>query len=224
MSALLRDIFLSYWPSAVRRTFRPESTARLLHIAILTGLIQTFLFGFLLLLYYERFLVLRARQFEQLGFEHATAQAGAVAFFSIEFLFRPLTLVLLYFAVEGLFRFAGGLCFSEVVPTFPAFAGYKVSILVRDTRHRKERQNSPPDAVEWFDAERLKVAASFPKPTWTRSITIGIQGKWYEGEEEQRGLAPRPYIYLLRPAPPTKILRGYEEYNAPPGPTAFGNK
>jgi len=33
-------------------------------------------------------------------------------------------------------------------------------------------------------------------------------------EREEHAQPPRPYVYFLRPAPPGKVLRGYQEYHA----------
>ena len=52
-----------------------------------------------------------------------------------------------------------------------------------------------------------------PKTGWNSSITIGIDGQWFEMEREEHAQPPRPYVYVLRPAPPGKILRGYQEYD-----------
>ena len=42
-------------------------------------------------------------------------------------------------------------------------------------------------------------------------------GQWFEVEREEQAQPPRPYVYVLRPAPTGKILRGYQEYDiAPP--------
>ena len=219
MRSLLRDILLSYFPVEIRRIYPPDSTARLVYLATVTGLVQMLVFALLLLLRYYSFLVMRARQLPQLAFMGEKAQAGTMVLSSFEFFLYPVTLVLLYFILEGAVRFAGGLCFSEVVPTFPAFAGCKIFAL-RQGRHAKEQErNAPPDLVEWLEDERIRIARPLPKSEWNSSITIGIGGKWYEVEKEQRDVPPYSYIYVLRPAPAGKILRGYEEYH-PAAPAA----
>src|SRR5947207_6956479 len=203
---MLRDILLSYCPLPLRRIHRPESTVRLQHLATITSLLQMLLFGALLMLSYKSFLALRARQFPQLTSMHEAVQAQALFIFSLDFLLHPLTLILLYFVLEGCVRFFGGLVFSEIVPGFPAFAGYKISTALRNRRQAKEQQrNAVSDLVEWLADGRIRIASCIQKPTWNPSITIGIGGKWYELERQQQGPLPRPYTYVLRPAPPGKI-------------------
>jgi hypothetical protein len=36
---------------------------------------------------------------------------------------------------------------------------------------------------------------------------------WFEVEREEAAAASYPLVYILRPASPGKILRGYEEYD-----------
>lgn len=72
------------------------------------------------------------------------------------------------------------------------------------------------DAVERLPASRIRIASSAVKAGWNASVTIGIDGEWFEVEREAHAQPPRPYVYFLRPAPPGKILRGYQEYHAAP--------
>lgn len=58
------------------------------------------------------------------------------------------------------------------------------------------------------------VGASPPWQVRWNSFTLGINGVWYEVDREEHAQPPRPYVYVLRPTPPGKIVRGYQEYHA----------
>lgn len=70
------------------------------------------------------------------------------------------------------------------------------------------------DAIERLSGDRLRISSAAVKTGWNASATIGIDGKWFEVEREEHAQPPRPYVYFLRPTPPGKILRGYQEYHA----------
>jgi hypothetical protein len=61
---------------------------------------------------------------------------------------------------------------------------------------------------------RLRIESNRTKSGWNTSITIGINGQWFEVEREEHGTVLRPFIYILRPASSGKILRGYQEYDS----------
>ncbi|HKV94359.1 MAG TPA: hypothetical protein VJW20_17560 [Candidatus Angelobacter sp.] len=78
---------------------------------------------------------------------------------------------------------------------------------------RCQKVNLVPDTVESLPDGRIRIASANSKSNWNASITIGLQGQWFEVEGLEQGTPPRVYVYLLRPAPPGKVLRGYEEYD-----------
>lgn len=218
MLELLRDIALGFCPASVRTVHKPQSSPRLLWAATLTGALETFLCSRWLLHNYLAFLGERARQYgNALEHQNETTQAWFFVVFAFEYLlFHPLAWLLAYLSIEGFIRFAGGLCASEVIPSLPVVLAFKVMSAVRerDTRRQLRSQAIVPD---WLEAlaggERLRVASSRPKERWNSSLTVGICGNCYEVEREERGIAPRPYIYILRRAPIGKAFRGYEEYD-----------
>lgn len=117
-------------------------------------------------------------------------------------------------ALRGAVPFIGGLVTAEIVPSLLVFLFFKLSA---STSHsiRKQRVGAPvTDAVEWLPDIRIRIAAAALKAGWNSSVTIGMNGQWFEVEREEHAQPPRPYVYVLRPAPPGKILRGYQEYPA----------
>jgi hypothetical protein len=210
----LRDVLLSFCPEAVRKTFRPESSLRTLRAATWTGLFQFLLLGYAAVLRYKSFFFTRAQQLApHVAGASEGVQAGVAIVISLEFLLYPVSILLLYFALEGFIRFVGGLATSEIVPSLPVTVAFRLTDAVKRRRQDRQDRLLPPDTIEMVPGQRLRIAAASPKVRWTQSITIGIRGQWYEVETQEEGTAQRRFVYLLRPAPVGKVLRGYEEYD-----------
>jgi hypothetical protein len=137
---------------------------------------------------------------------------------SLEYLvFHPLALLQLYLAAEGFIRFVGGVAASEVVPSLPVVLFFKIRKYLQERRIRRDLKPllSIPDSLErLFDGERLRIKTSIAKTGWNASMTIGVDGEWYEVEREERGAFPQAYVYILRRAPAGKILRAYDQYDS----------
>lgn len=145
---------------------------------------------------------------------NSTGVAVVSALVVLEFLFQPLSFFLLYLALEGAVRFFGSLVTAEIVPSLLVFLFFRISDSTSRSVRRRRQGPAVADVVEWLANGRIRIASTSAKAGWNSSITIGIDGKWFEIEREDRSLPPRPYMYVLRPAPPGKILRGYQEYEA----------
>jgi hypothetical protein len=145
---------------------------------------------------------------------NSTGEAVVTVLVVFEFLFHPLSFFLLYLAFEGAVRFIGSLITAEIVPSLLVLAFFKLSNSI--SRSIRRQRMGPPveDAVERLPGDRLRISSATVKAGWSSSITIGINGRWFEVEREEHAQPPRPYVYFLRPAPPGKILRGYQEYHA----------
>jgi hypothetical protein len=210
--SLLRDVLLSFCPAEVRRTRRPASTARVVDATIVTGILQALIFAVLIVVHFKSFMLLRSQQLGKV-MSHAApeVQAGANIILTLDFLINPVSMLLIYFTLEGFLRFLSGLFFAEVLPSGPAFLVFKLF------GHR--RPAPAPQIADTFemllDGDRLRIASAQPKTTWNSTITIDIGGQWYEVENAENGMPPREHVYILRPAPMGKILRKYEEYIPP---------
>lgn len=211
--SLVQDIGLSFCPASVRRRHPPASTERVLSIAKITGLLQALAFVALLVLSYAAFMRQRAHQFgAALERTSIQAQSGALVLFTLDFLIHPSSLLLLYLAVEGFVRFLGSIVFGTILPSLPVTLSFKLKNYL-DTKPQAVIQ----DRFEHLeDGERVLISSAHPKTGWNASITIDIDGQWYEIEKEEIGNLPLAHTYLLRPAPPGKVLRGYERYVPPP--------
>lgn len=214
MLSVLRDFLLAFCPAAVRRRIPPHSPLRILHAATWGGLLQFCIATFALALRFKTYFVMRAQQLNpHVGGTTEVIEAGIAVFITLEFLIHPLSLFLLYLAIEGLVRFAGGLITAEALPSFVVFLGFKIAELPARLRERRAQTALPPDTLEALPDGGIRIASAQAKPGWNASITIGVNGEWFEVERIEQAAQPRPYIYLLRPASPGKVLRGYQEYD-----------
>ncbi|HET9837683.1 MAG TPA: hypothetical protein VFR84_05555 [Candidatus Angelobacter sp.] len=178
------------------------------------GLAQFLIAAFVLLVRFKSYFVLRAQQYgPHIGGTTEVIEAGIAVFITLEYLVHPVSFLLLYLAIEGLARFAGGLIAAEVLPSFLVFLGFKAAQLAKRRVERREKTALPPDTLEKTSDGRIRIACAEPRQRWNASITIGMSGEWFEVERTETGAPPRPFLYVLRPASPGKVLRGYEEYD-----------
>ena len=214
MVNVFRDVLLSFCPGEVRRAIAPASPTRTLRAAIWGGLMQLFLAGFALALGFKSYFVLRAHQLHpHVSGTTEVTEAGIVVFLALEYLVHPLSFLLLYLTVEGLVRFAGGLVTGEVLPSFFVFLAFKAARLAAKRRERRRIAALPPDTLQRLPDGGIRIASAQPKPGWNATMTIGVNGAWFEVERTEEGAVPRSFIYILRPSPPGRILRGYQEYD-----------
>lgn len=139
--------------------------------------------------------------------------AGATAL--VEYIFSPLSMLLVYFAVEGAVRLFAALVTDECVGTLPlAVLGW---IFERGGHARRERQLGPRvvDEVQHCRgiSYDLVIASCRAKTGWDRLVTIEYQDKLYELFDQKKGFPPRPHIYQLREHPHGKVVRGLHHYS-----------
>jgi hypothetical protein len=140
-------------------------------------------------------------------------QSTALLVATLEFLIYPLSLILLYFAAEGMARFAAGLVSSQVVPSLPVFLAFRLAEQKRQRRETARLQSLPPDTVEFLAEGRVRIASAHRRENWNASVTIGIGGQFHEIEHKEPALPGRPFVFVLKPAGAGRALRGYEEYD-----------
>jgi multisubunit Na+/H+ antiporter MnhF subunit len=215
MQSLLRDFLLSYCPSWVRRNWRPGSQLTSLRASTWSGLAQFLLAAAALIVRFKVYFVVRGHQLTaRIAGSNETGQAIIAVIVALEFLLHPLSLFLSYLAIEGFIRFVGGIVTGEIVPSLLVSLYFKTADSVSESWRRRHSAAPIADAFDRLPGSRIRIASSTSKAGWNASITIGIGGQWFEVEREEHGGSPRPFVYILRPAPPGKILRGYEEYDA----------
>ena len=133
---------------------------------------------------------------------------------AIEYIFQPLTLVLLYFVIEGAVRIFSAVGSDVVLPTLPlqivAWAHDYAAERYEETKMGKRVADVvTPGVAGKYD---LKIESCRPKE-WNSLITIRYNGQLYELQSEETGQPPRGFVYLLRLIPDHKIVRGVHSYD-----------
>ena len=214
MQALLQDFLLSYCPRSARHVWRPASLSRTLRSSTWGGLAQMLLAGLVLIVRLKSYLVLRTHQLaSQAAGSNETGQTIILIALLFEYLLEPFSLLLVYLAIEGTVRFAGGLINGEIIPSLMVSLFFKSSELIRRMNARREERRLPADLLEYLPKGRVQITSARVKTRWNGSITIGLHGQWFEVEDERPGTPSYLVVYILRPVSPGKILRGYEEYD-----------
>ncbi len=215
MHSILRDFLLSFCPAGLRRQRKPGSQLIVLRSSTWGGLAQMLLAALLLTIRLKRHFFLRAQQLgPHMAGSNETGQAIVALIVFVDFLIHPLSLLLLYLAIEGLVRFAGGIITAEIVPSLLISLYFKTA---NSTSRSLAHRRSPPPVADIADRladGRIRISSASQKTGWNSSITVGIGGQWFEVESEEQAPPPRTFMYLLRPASPGKVLRGYQEYDA----------
>ncbi len=220
---LLSSVLLSFLPQRWRRRWTASYEVELVRGAFISGLLQ---FGVCIVVLIVRYLFFIDARMKAIaatlvaqGREAVMAdrafQYGAGAFAMVEYLIHPLTLLLIYFLIEGLVRFSAALIGDEVVGTMPL---HLVALThERYSRAAAERALGPriPDEVRPGDGRDcdLRVLSCRPKPAWDRLMTVSYQDTLYEIADRSEGAPPRPYVYLLRLKPQHKVVRGLHRYD-----------
>ena len=215
MESFLRDFLLSFCPAKVRQRWRPNSQLTVLRSAMLGGAAQLVLATLVLIVQFKHYIVARLQQIApHMDGVNSTGEAVVTVLVVFEFLFHPLSFFLLYLAFEGAVRFIGSLITAEIVPSLFVFLLFKISDSMSWSVRQHRSGPAVADTLDQLPGDRIRISSAEPKAGWGSSITIGINGRWFEVEREEHAQPPRPYVYFLRPAPPEKILRGYQEYPA----------
>jgi hypothetical protein len=215
MQSILRDFLLSFCPAKARQVWRPNSQLTVLRAAMWSGAAHFLLATLVLIAQFKHYFIARSQQMApHMGGVNSTGEAVVTVLVVLEFLFHPLSFFLLYVALEGAVRSIGSLVTTEIVPSLLIVLVFKLFDSMSRSVRLQRQGPALADAVEWLPNSRIRISSASLKAGWNSSVTIGIDGKWFEVEYEDQAQPPRPHIYVLRPAPPGKILRGYQEYQA----------
>jgi len=152
-----------------------------------------------------------------------TAVMGLGLVIAVAYILRPLTLLLFYFSFEGGVRAIAAVAGGESIGTLPLYLLYaferKTRREVREfklgARIRDEVLAAPDDEPEYD----LLIASCRPKD-WNHSLTISYDGRLYEVVRQFETDPPRRFVYLLKKAPLSKVVRGLHLYDPDEGITA----
>lgn len=145
-----------------------------------------------------------------------TALMGLGVVILVAYFLQPLSILVEYFAIEGFVRAAAAFIHNEPVGTLPLYL-----LMLGQQKARKEyneHQLGPrvPDAVEVVGTDEaaveLKITSCRPKD-WNQTLTIRYQENMYELAQSLEEAPPRRFVYLLRRAPRSKVVRGLLEYD-----------
>lgn len=193
----------------------PGSQLTVLRAATWGGLAQLLLAALFLIMSLKRHFVLRAQQLgPHLAGSNETGQAIVALIVFLDFLIHPLSLLLLYLAIEGLVRFAGGMITGEIVPNLLVSLYFKTANSTSRSLARRHGPAPMADIADRLPDGRIRISSTSQKTGWNSSVTVGIGGHWFEVESAEQAPPPRAFVYVLRPASPGKVLRGYQEYDA----------
>jgi hypothetical protein len=144
-----------------------------------------------------------------------TAVMGMGIFSLLVYLAQPVTLLIIYFLLEGIARASAAVVSEEVLSTLPL----AILDLGREKKKKVEAEMAlgarVPDEVDTLPAgeEELKISTCREKYTWDHMMTIAYQDKLYEVARQEHGEPPRRFVYFLRAKPVWKVVREVHRYS-----------
>lgn len=219
------SVIVALFPERYRRRFawRFVSTAG----AVTSGALELTIFLFVVLFRYALFahnrifgghpdVMLKAA--ERGG---DAAIMGSGLFTLAEYMLQPLTILFVYFVIEGVARLSAAVATGEVVPSLPLQLIAWSHGTFETKRRKRELGPLVEDLVQPGHGDfALVIASCRPKP-WTQMTTIAYEDRLYELVKEESAQPPRRWVYVLRKRSESKIVRGeiYEYHpdeNLPP--------
>src|SRR5579859_6006620 len=138
------------------------------------------------------------------------ASIGPAAF--LEFFFTWKGLLLAFFFLDGAVRLLASIA-GQALGTMPLYAVAWIHGLFD---RRAARRRKPPlvaDVVEQPKENELRISSCRPRKNWDKWMTVMYGEKLYEIVSAELAPDPRPYVYLLRIKPESKVIRGLHRYN-----------
>jgi hypothetical protein len=223
MLSFLVGILISFLPKRYRDLFPDSLRGYLRAAAVVSGLVECL--G-CLGIFCVRYLVFLQQNVGALAdraiarggeevFGAPAVQAGMGYVSTVEYIFHPLSLLLIYFTLEGAVRFYAAGITEEIVGTLPlhvvAWAQERLG------QARAERALGPrvADIVEqvYSGDYDLRIFSCRPKRDWDRLITISYGDQLYAVVGEQAGKPPYRHIYHLRKTRFGWIVRNIHHYD-----------
>lgn len=218
----LLGMLLSLMPARYRSRMESHCPGDAARGAFWSGLLQCVLCLGIFCFRYLWFLQYRVGVFADQLVRHAADEAmgatsvqfGAGTVTLGEYLIQPLTIALGYFAMEGAVRWIAALIHGEVIPTLPLQLIALADRGIERRRHQAWLGAAVPDEVLRGSGQdfAIRVASCRPK-RWGPLTTISYQEELLEVFKEEIGEPPRRFIYLLRKAPKSKVVRGLHQYD-----------
>ena len=212
MLSFLAGLWMSLLPRAWWRSWQPESTLYFRWAAMASGVLQFLVFLFVTADLYVSYVAGHAGVYGGAG---RLAGLVALVFSTLEFLLYPHHLLLGYLMVEGMVRTGAAFITDEILPSFPLWLTARILGRARAKAMEAALGLCVPDTVERVEGMPydLRISSCRPKEKWKdKLLTIAYEEQFYEVLREERGPRPRQFIYLLRKAPESKVIRGVHHY------------
>lgn len=134
----------------------------------------------------------------------------------LEYLFQPVSLLLVYLFIEGSFRLLAAVSAEQALGSLPLYLlelGRERGAEIQRERARERALGALILDEVTRSGNELRIASCRPRATWDHLTTIEYEGEFYELAQTFAGRPPRPYLYRLRPIPPGKVIRGLHHYS-----------
>jgi len=208
---------LAFLPQRYRGRF---SSYRIPAVGAIIGGFAEFFLSLVLLIH--RYQLYSAQRLSELNITAMTAMVekngesapmGVGTIIALEYLLHFSTLLLIFFALEGIVRAVGAIASNETLPSLPLhlLASLQTQLEARG-REMRLGQRVADEVILSGDAQSLQIASCRPKK-WSQLTTISYLGELYELANERKGEAARPFIYVLQRKPLSSVVRGIYHYD-----------
>jgi hypothetical protein len=142
-----------------------------------------------------------------------SAVMGLGSLLLLEYALHPLTLLLVFLVVEGIVRIWTAAVSGESLPSFPLYLLSLLHTRLNGTYQEKRMGKRISDDVQCStDGASLHIASCRPKE-WNQLTTVSYDDRLYELVRTKEGVAPRPFVYILRKKPVMAVIRGIYHYH-----------
>ena len=210
LGKFITGIYYSFLPKRWWGGWNYASTADFARSGLVSGFIEAVFFGWLTYGRFSQHMIDRSKLVGGVGMNAGT-QLWALGIFFLDFVIQPLSLLLIFFTLEGLARFYTAFLHSVVLPTLPLSLIAKWQHRHSLGEHEKALGPRVRDAVE-ATPEGLRVASCRPKD-WTATTTISYGDELWELARSENGPAPRRFVYSLRKRNSNVAIRALRQYD-----------
>lgn len=189
-------LVLSLLPPYYRRTLQGRAGSYLVRGAIVTSIVEVVFAA----IFYARGFIDYARD----------AYMPPAAF--LEYFFTWQGLCLAAFFIDGAIRLLATFA-RQALGIFPLYIAAWTQAALRRRNARSRRPSLVSDLIEPMGADGFRIASCRSRKNWDKWMTVMYEEKLYEIAGAELAEGPRPYIYLLRPKPDSKVIRGLHRYH-----------
>ena len=193
---LLYALLLSFLPPHFRHPLVHRARAHLVRASVASGFFEIVLVA-----------ILYAR-----GFIEYIPKASIGPAASLEFFFSWQGLLLAFFFVDGAIRLLAALA-GQSVGTIPLYVVAWLDGWRQRRARKKDELPLVPDLVEASDGDGLRISSCRTRKNWDKWMTVIVEERLYEIAGAEITTPPRPYVYVLRPKPESKVVRGLHRYH-----------